>query len=271
MDKKVILITGISSGIGKELALLLDQSKYTIYGISRRENPELNMLGIKTYAVDITNSTALKNAVDNILKESKKIDILINNAGYGSYGAVEDVSIEEAKRQMNVNVFGLAEATKLVLPGMREQNYGKIVNVSSMAGKVWSPFGSWYHASKYAVEGFSNSLRLELEPFGIDVIVIEPGLIKTDWGIIAADNLEDKSKNGAYEKIAKGKAKDLREMYTNNDKLTKPIVIAEVIKKSIEVKRPKTRYLVGYSAKSAVLLQKYVSDRLFDKIIKKIF
>ena len=175
--------------------------------------------------------------------------------------------MEEAKRQFEVNLFGMARLIQLVTPKMRENHYGKIVNVSSMGGKIWTKFGGWYHATKFAVEGFSDCLRMELKPFGIDVIVVEPGGIKTDWGIIAANHLKDTSKGGAYEEYANKAAEGMIKNYSGN-MLAKPELIAKTIKKAVTKKRPKTRYLVGFMAKPMVLTQKIFGDRVYDWVIK---
>lgn len=152
---------------------------------------------------------------------------------------------------------------------MRENHFGKIVNISSMVGKVWTKFGGWYHATKFAVEGLSNCLRLELAPFGIDVIVIEPGGIKTDWGIIAANHLKETSKGGAYEVYANKTADGMIKLYSESS-LSKPELIAETIRKAVMAKHPQTRYLVGYMAKPLVWIQKIFGDRVFDWIIKNL-
>ena len=152
---------------------------------------------------------------------------------------------------------------------MRKQHSGKIINISSMAGKISTPFGAWYHATKYALEGFSDCLRMETKPFGIDVILIEPGAIKTNWGIIAADNLAEVSAKGAYSKQAKHVINYLRRSYSS-DKISKPEIISKTIAKAISAKRPKTRYLVGYGAKLSVFSKRVLSDRAFDKMIQRI-
>ena len=159
--------------------------------------------------------------------------------------------------------------TQLVLPSMRKNKFGKIVNISSMGGKMYTPFGGWYHATKFAVEGFSDCLRMEVEPFGIDVIIVEPGGIKTEWGIIAAENLKNSSLGGAYENTALDASNHMRQLYSG-EKLTSPKVIAKTICKAVTANKPKTRYLVGYGAKPAVFLRRILSDRMFDKIIKKL-
>ncbi len=271
MDRKVVLITGASSGIGEQTAISLKRKGFVVYGAARRieKLDSLHSYGIKTLLLDVTYEASMVSCVEEIIRAEGRIDILINNAGYGSFGAVEDVPLEEARRQIEVNIFGLARMTQLVLSHMREHRYGKIVNISSMGGRVWTPFGAWYHATKFAVEGFSACLRMEVEPFGIDVIVIEPGGIKTDFGDIASDKLLKVSQNGAYKLTASTVAAAMKKTYAGN--LTAPAVIAECIVRAVMAKKPKTRYLVGYGAKPAVFVQKWLGDRVYDTIIKKMY
>lgn len=266
---KVALVTGASSGIGAMTAKSLAQEGFTVYGAARRVDKmeELKKEGIRPISLDLTKEESMVKCIETILNEVGRIDVLINNAGYGSYGAIEDVSMEEAKRQFEVNLFGMAKLIQLVTPKMRENHFGKIVNVSSMGGKIWTKFGGWYHATKFAVEGFSDCLRMELKPFGIDVIVVEPGGIKTDWGIIAANHLKETSKGGAYEEYANKAAEGMIKNYSGN-MLAKPELIAKTIKKAVTKKRPKTRYLVGFMAKPMVLTQKIFGDRVYDWVIK---
>ncbi|APB71171.1 oxidoreductase [Paenibacillus polymyxa] len=270
MDKKVALVTGASAGIGKETAIELKNKGFIVYGAARRTEmmKDLATQGICPIALDVTDEESMNNCVDHILRKEGRIDVLVNNAGYGSYGAVEDVPMEEARRQVEVNVFGLARMTQLVLPSMRKHRFGKIVNVSSMGGKVWTSFGAWYHATKFAVEGFSDCLRMEVAPFGIDVIVVEPGGIATDWGTIAAENLRRASANGAYEQTANKSADNMTKTYSGSN-LTKPVVIARCIGKAVTVKRPKTRYLIGFAAKPMVFIKTVFGDRIFDRIITR--
>lgn len=267
---KVVLITGASSGIGFDTAIQFRKKGFTVYATARRLNrlEKLKEHGINVLELDVTSEESMVNCVDKIIKKEGKIDILVNNAGYGSYGAVEDVSIEEGRRQVEVNLFGLARMTQLVLPSMRENKYGKIVNISSVGGKIHTKFGAWYHATKFAVEGFSDCLRVEVEPFGIDVIVIEPGGIKTEWGTIAADNLKKSSEKGAYAKEASKSSEMMKKLYIGN-RLTDPIVIANTIVKAATTNKPKTRYLIGFSAKPMAFLKRILSDRMFDKIISR--
>ncbi len=271
MSSKVVLITGASSGIGEQTAVALAKKGYTVYGAARRIDKlkKLQQYGIKIIQLDVTDENSMLSCVEQIAQEEGRIDILINNAGYGLFGAVEDVSIDEARRQIEVNIFGLARMTQLVLPYMRENRFGRIVNISSMGGRVWTPFGAWYHATKFAVEGFSACLRIEVEPFGIDVVLIEPGGIKTDFGDIASDKLKQVSQGGAYTLSGSAAADAMRKTYSGN--LTKPNVIAACIVKALSVKKPKTRYLLGYGAKPAVYVQKWLGDRIYDMIIKKMY
>jgi len=197
--KKVILLTGASSGIGYQTAEILAKEGHVVYGAARRtEKMEtLKQFGVKPIYLDVTDEESIKSAIDTIIVNEGCIDVLINNAGYGSYGAIEDVEINEAKMQFEVNLFGLARLVQLVLPHMRKQKSGRIINISSMGGRLTSYFGGWYHATKYALEAFSDALRMEVADFGIDVSLIEPGGIKTEWGIIAADKLANSAKGGA--------------------------------------------------------------------------
>lgn len=267
--RKTALVTGASSGIGLSAAKELAKAGFTVYAAARRVDrmDDLKAEGVRPISLDLTKEESIVNCVDCILKETGCIDVLINNAGYGSYGAVEDVAIEEARRQFEVNLFGMARLIQLVTPGMRANKYGKIVNISSMGGKIWTKFGGWYHATKFAVEGLSDCLRMELAPFGIDVVVVEPGGIKTDWGIIAANNLKKTAKNGAYAKYTDKAADMMMKLYSGN-MLTKPEKIAKTIKKAVTVRKPHTRYLIGAMAKPMVWTQKIFGDRVYDWIIR---
>lgn len=263
--KKVVLITGASSGIGKYTALLLLKEGYIVYGAARRidKMKEIEEAGANILSMDVTNEESVKNGVDKILEKEGKIDVLVNNAGYGSYGAIEDVPIEEAKRQFDVNIFGLARLTQLVLPKMRENKYGKIINIASIGGKIYSPLGGWYHATKFGLEGLSDCLRIETKEFGIDVIVIEPGGIETEWGGIAMDNALKTSGNTAYANTAQ-RFKNITDKFGVQ---AHPNVIAKLILKSIKAKKPKTRYSAGTMAKSSLFMRKIFTDRMFDRML----
>ena len=217
----------------------------------------------------MTDEESIKSAIDTIIGNEGRIDVLINNAGYGSYGAIEDVEISEAKMQFEVNLFGLARLVQLVLPHMRKQKPGRIINISSMGGRLTTYFGAWYHATKYALEAFSDALRMEVSDFGIDISIIEPGVIKTDWGIIAADKLINSAKGGVYEKAALKTAEGIKKHYSGNI-ISNPAVITKVISKAVNSNHPKARYLTGFMAKSLVFLHTILPARIFDKIMKKL-
>jgi len=268
--KKVALVTGASSGIGESAAVLLKNDGFVVYGAARRvEKMEaLKLKGIEIISLDVTNEESMVNCVNTILEKEGRLDVLVNNAGYGSYGAVEDVSLEEARRQFEVNIFGLARLTQLVLPKMREHGFGRIINISSMGGKVFTPFGAWYHATKHALEGWSDCLRLEVKQFGIDVSVIEPGGIKTEWGGIAAENLKKTSGNGAYAASANRTAEGTAQMYSSN-RLTHPDAIGKDILKAATARKPKRRYVKGMGAKPAIFVRKWFGDGVYEGVIKR--
>lgn len=267
----VILITGASSGIGLKAALELIKAGAIVYGGARHVENMQPIIDAGGYALhlDVTNDDSARSVVDQILDEQGRIDVLVNNAGYGSYGAVEDIPLEEAQRQLDVNLLGLARLTKLVLPSMRFQKSGKIINISSMAGKMWTPFGAWYHATKFAIEGFSDSLRLEVKPFGIQVILVEPGAIESNWANIAIENMRQVSGSGVYKEAIEQQIAIFDKTYHHNRFLTKSDKIATTIKKASLNIRPKTRYLTGYGAKISVALAHVLPNRWFDRISKK--
>ena len=265
--KKVVLVTGASSGIGKETAKLLVQNGFTVYGAARRVEKmvELQASGVKLLAMDVTSEESMISGVQEILKTEGRIDVLINNAGYGSYGALEDVPLSEARYQFEVNIFGLAQLTKLVLPTMREQHSGKIINISSIGGSIGEPHGAWYHATKFAVEGLSDSLRMELKQFGIDVVVVKPGAIITEWNAIARENMRNVSGNTVYGDLVN---KHIKMFERADGKLgSHPVVIAKVILKAALARKPKTRYAAGSGAKPILFLRSILSDRMFDRFM----
>jgi len=270
MDK-IALVTGASAGIGEATARALIADGYKVFAGARRLDRMggLASLGATLLKLDVTDDASIGAAVNAIKADAGRLDVLVNNAGYGSYGALEDVPLDEARRQFDVNVFGLARLCQLVLPMMRAQQSGKIVNVTSIGGKIWEPMGSWYHATKFAVEGLSDCLRVEVERFGIDVIIIEPGAIRTEWAGIARDGLLRTSGNGAYAEQAKGHARLLAAADTSS--LTSlPTVVANTIVRAVGARRPKTRYATGGGARTILLLRTILPDRMFDRLMRRI-
>lgn len=268
--KKVVLITGASAGIGKETASYLAKNGYTVYGAARRVDKmeDLKKQGVKVIGMDVTKEQSMQDAIKQIAGNEGRIDVLINNAGFGSYGAIEDVMMDDARYQLEVNVFGAARLTQLALPYMRKQQYGKIVNISSIGGKIAMPLGGWYHVSKFALEALSDSLRNEVKQFGIDVIVIEPGGIKSEWSGIAEENAMKVSGKGVYKPMVEKFATMSARVNPNTPG---PELIAQVIKKAIEAKNPQTRYHAGYLAGPMIYMRKILSDKMIDRVIKSQF
>jgi NADP-dependent 3-hydroxy acid dehydrogenase YdfG len=268
---KIALVTGASAGIGEATARALMAAGYKVFAGARRLDrmSGLAAAGATLLKLDVTDDASTVAAVEAIRTGAGRLDVLVNNAGYGSYGALEDVPLDEARRQFDVNVFGLARLCQLVLPMMRAQKSGKIVNITSIGGKIWEPMGSWYHATKFAVEGLSDCLRAEVESFGIDVIIIEPGAIRTEWAGIARDGLLQASGNGAYAEQAKGHARMLAAADTSSF-ASAPTVVANAIVRAVTARRPKTRYATGGGARTILFLRTILPDRMFDRLIRKI-
>jgi len=262
MKNQVVLITGASSGIGMATAQLLQGRGYRVYAAARQveKMESLAQAGVRLLALDVTREESMTSAVQTILEEAGRIDVLVNNAGYGSYGALEDVPMSEAKYQFEVNIFGLARLIQLVLPAMRRQQSGKIINVSSIGGRIGEPHGAWYHATKFALEGLSDSLRMELRQFNIPVVVIQP----TEWNGIARRNLLKVSGHTAYRDLAQ---KHVRMLENADNRGSEPVVIAREIEKAIGSPRPKTRYAAGAGAKVILFLRSILSDRAFDQLV----
>ena len=266
---KVILVTGASSGIGFDAAEAFARQGHRVYAAARRvERMEpLKALGVIPLRMEVTDETSMTEGVRAILKAEGRIDALVNNAGYGYFGAIENVPLEEARRQLEVNVFGLARLCQLVLPSMRKQGSGRIVNISSVAGKTVLYFGGWYHVSKYSVEALSDALRMEVKPFGIDVALIEPGGIRTNWGIIAADHLAESSMGTPYEAEGLRESETMRKAYSMR-LLSKPSVVTRAISKAVNNRHPRTRYRVGFGAGALVFFHSILSDRWWDALFR---
>jgi len=266
-----ILITGCSSGIGKAAAQQLGAAGHTVYATARK--PEalagLSEFGCTTLALDVDDEKSMVAAVHEV----GPVDVLVNNAGYGLYGPVEQVGIDDVRRQFETNVFGLARLTQLVLPAMREQQRGRILNVSSMGGRTTLPGGGFYHASKHAVEAISDALRLEVKPFGIEVVLIEPGVVRTPWAETALDHQDGitDDPDDPYARFKKAVADSFERGYSGS--LARLSIsaedVAKVIVKAIEARRPKARYLISPMAKSLVAAKTLLPDRAHDALLKR--
>ena len=266
--KKTALVTGASSGMGKEIAKRLISDGFQVYVAARQVDKmkDLTRLGAKALRMDISKDEDIQAAVGTILGEVDAVDVLVNNAGFGLYGPIEDVGIDEARYQFEVNLFGPARLTQLLLPAMRKKGSGTIVNITSMGGKIYTLLGGWYHATKHALEGWSDCLRLELAPFGIKVVVVEPGLIETAFGDVVAEGLVKRSGNGPYGKLTQAVAKATQDAY-GRGRGTDPGVIAQVVSKAVRAKNPRTRYVAGKYARPMITIREWLGDRMFDRVI----
>lgn len=271
MTTRVALVTGASSGIGEATARELAAAGLTVYAAARRVErmQSLTEVGIRPLALDVTDDASMEAAVERIVAEQGRIDVLVNNAGYGSYGAIEDVPMEEARAQVEVNVFGAARLIQLVLPHMRAHRSGTIVNVTSMGGKISTPLGGWYHATKFALEALSDCLRMEVAPFGIDVVVIEPGGIRTEWSGIAADKVRAVSGTGPYAPQGNAVADSLASE-SNARRSSQPELIGRTIRRAVTARRPRTRYAVGFGAKPMIAAHALLPDRTYDAMMRRV-
>lgn len=264
-NNKVALVTGASAGIGKSIVRRLLNDGWRVYGAARRldKMADIQSEGAKVLSLDVSSGESMRAVVDSLLAAEGRIDALVNNAGYGSYGAIEDVPLSEARRQFEVNVFGLMRLTQLVLPTMRESRSGTIVNISSMGGRIWMPIGGWYHATKHAVEALSDALRLETRPFGIRVVVVQPGSIKSEWGGIAADNLLKHSKDTAYKALVEPMARGLR----TPPFAAPPDVVARAVSKAVNSRKPRRRYATPMDAKLFIFLRWLLPEGAWERLI----
>jgi NAD(P)-dependent dehydrogenase (short-subunit alcohol dehydrogenase family) len=269
VTKKVALITGASSGIGEATAQRLLADGYLVYAAARRleRMHALGTAGARLLSLDLTDDASIVAAVDTIQRSEGRLDVLVNNAGYGSYGALEDVPLDEGRRQFEVNVFGLARLIQLSTPMMRAQGSGCIVNITSIGGKMHEPMGTWYHATKFAVEGLSDCLRMELAPFGIQVVIVEPGAIRTEWTGIAKESLLQRSGHTAYAEQATAHAR-LFESSETSKMVSAPDVVARTIARALRARRPRTRYATGGGARMILFLRRILSDRAFDALMR---
>lgn len=267
MKNNVVLLTGGSSGIGYTTAVKLAQQGHVVYVAARRveKMAPLKDMGINVIEMDVTVESSMQAGIDLVMQEQGRIDVLVNNAGYGYFGAIETVTMEEARRQLEVNLFGLARLSQLVLPIMRKQKQGRIVNISSVAGRMVLAYGGWYHVSKYAVEAFSDALRMEMKPFGIDVVLIEPGAIRTNWGIIAADHLAESSQGTPYQPSADKESQLMKKLYQSN-LLSGPTAVTRAICRAVNARRPRVRYNPGLGAGMLLFAHAILPARWWDAL-----
>ncbi len=266
LTQRVALVTGASSGIGEAIALRFAAMGITTYAAARRVDRMAGLLqhGIHVLPLDLTDAASIDHCVAQISARHGGVDILVNNAGYGAYGSVEEMPMDDARRQVEVNLFGLAALTRCVIPHMRQQRWGKILNITSIGGVQAAPYGGWYHATKFAVEGLSSSLRQELAPFDVDVVLIRPGAIRSEWADIAAGHMREVSGAGPY-RAAVGA---LHTLFTS-ERLQKmagdPAVIADVAQRAVTATRPKSAYTAPRAARIMLWVGKLLgSDRLRD-------
>ncbi len=273
---KAVLITGCSSGIGRATAQRLARSGWNVYASARRIESisDLATEGCKLLPLDVTDEDSMRTAVEKVKEDTGAVGVLINNAGYSQSGAVEDVAMEQVRRQFETNVFGLVRMIQLVLPGMRAQGWGKVVNLSSMGGRLTLPGGGFYHASKHAVEAISDALRFEVRRFGVDVIVVEPGVIKTGFGDAAVTSMGAASPEGAYGDFNAGVARATIGAYESGPMATlggEPDAVARTIEKAISARRPRTRYPVTPSARLLMTTRRVLPDRAFDAFLGRTY
>jgi NADP-dependent 3-hydroxy acid dehydrogenase YdfG len=264
---KAILITGCSTGIGRATAEHLARRAHNVYATARRLDSieDLAAAGCKTLALDVTDEASMRAAVEHVEAAEVAVGVLVNNAGYAQDGPIEEVPLDDVRRQFETNVFGLVRLTQLVLPGMRRQHWGRVINVSSMGGKVVFPGGGFYHATKHAVEAISDALRFEVKPFGIDVAVIEPGAIKTSYEETSLSQMSGGADGSPYASFNANRAERVRAAYSGN--VARPDVVAKAIERAITARRPRTRYPVTPGARAVLALRRAMPDRVWDRFL----
>jgi NAD(P)-dependent dehydrogenase (short-subunit alcohol dehydrogenase family) len=272
---KAVLITGCSTGIGRATAEHLAAKGHTVYATARKLESiaDLEQKGCKTLPLDVTSEESMRAAVETVEQAEGAVGALVNNAGYSQSGAIETVPLDSVRAQFETNVFGLIRMCQLVLPNMRERGYGRIVNISSMGGRLTFPGGGIYHATKYAVEAISDVLRFEVQAFGVDVVLVEPGLIKTHFADTAVETVGEPESDGVYAKFNTAVARQTADAYEGP--LSRlgggPETVARVIEKAIVKRRPRTRYLVTPSARLALSQRRLVTDRMWDRMMRTTF
>ncbi len=267
---RAVLVTGCSSGIGWATAERLARGGWTVYATARDVEAiaPLEAFGCRLLPLDVTEEDSMRAAVEEVERMEGAVGVLVNNAGYSQSGAVEEVPMEKVRRQFETNVFGLVRLCQLVLPGMRRQGFGRIVNLSSMGGRLTFPGGGFYHASKYAVEALSDALRFEVRGFGVEVVVVEPGLISTGFARTAVGSMGQG--DGPYASFDAGVARTTRENYERGPLAALgggPEAVAETIERAISAGRPRARYTVTPSARVLISARRLLPDRAWDGLL----
>jgi NADP-dependent 3-hydroxy acid dehydrogenase YdfG len=272
-----ILISGCSSGIGAATAAALVRTGHTVYATARKVETliELEALGCHLLPLDVTSEESMVAAVKSVEAAHGRVGALINNAGLAEYGPVEESDLALVRAMFETNVFGLARLSQLVLPAMRKARSGRIVNIGSMGGRLTFPVGGFYHATKYAVEAISDALRVEVKPFGIDVILVEPGLIRTNFESQVNEGLEvgaaARETSTAYGDLLAASEKRTTGSYANDFMATGPESVAAVVLRAIDSSRPRSRYVVTPAARAMINLRRLGGDRLWDATMRKQF
>ncbi len=264
----VALVTGASSGIGLATAQALLERGFKVVGAARRQEPMAPLVpaGLQPLALDLAEPASIAAAAERLAQDHPGgIDLLVNNAGYGVYGSVEETPLAVARRQFEVNLFGLADLTQRLLPAMRQRHSGRIINVSSMGGRIYAPLGAWYHASKHALEGWSDCLRLELADFGIHVVVVQPGIIRTNFAETMQQPLLERSGNGPYGQLTKILLEGFADIYDAR-RSSSPNLVGRTIAAAACAAHPRSRYVVGYLARPLLLVRNLLGDRIYDSL-----
>ena len=271
-NEKVALVTGSSRGIGFVTSTTLARNGFLTYASMRNLDNEKEIrlvvdkekIPLQTIQLDVTDSNSVHNAIKSIMDQSGRIDVLVNNAGYGLVGAFEELGIEEIKQQYETNLFGVIRVTQAVLPIMRKQKSGIIVNMSSGAGRFGYPNGSAYVSTKFALEGLSESVAYEVEPFGIKIVLVEPGFVRTNFSNVVAK--KSQSTNSQYSKMTEKMAASIEQMKL---KSSPPELVANVVLEAVTSKNPNLRYLAGKDVEEWMEQKKHMTDREFFNMIKQ--
>lgn len=277
MSHDPVLVTGASGGIGRAVVLDLLAHGHTVVATARRAESiaDLAAAGALVLALDVTDEASMAAAVATVEAEHGHVGTLVNNAGYGEYGVIEEVDLAAVRRQFETNVFGLARLVQLVLPGMRRAGRGRVVNIGSMGGRITLPAGGYYHASKYAVEAISDALRVEVAPFGVDVVLVEPGMIRTGFGDVAASTLARATRptsdaDGPYDALRAAADAVMADGY-RGPLAASPQKVAGVVRRAVETRHPRSRYLITPAARAMVHLRRLGGDRLWDAFVRRQF